>query len=83
MTMLLKDHLITFEYKNHRGEEATRTARVIKVCWGETPYHSGEQWIFTGYDFDRQANRDFAMKDMRNVRHYNPDEDEVRENGGE
>lgn len=78
MTTLFQERLITFDYTNHRGEKARRTAKVIKVWWGETSYHSGEQWIFTGYDYDRQANRDFAMKDMTAVRHYNPDEDEVQ-----
>jgi len=79
MTTIFYEKLITFEYINYRGEQSTRTAKVIKISYGETAYHSGDQWILSGYDYDKQENRDFAMKDMMNVRHYNPDEDETNE----
>lgn len=55
---------LTFWYKNHRGEEAFRTAFPISIRFGTTEYHSEAQWLLKAFDRDKQAEREFAMRDM-------------------
>jgi predicted DNA-binding transcriptional regulator YafY len=55
---------VTFRYKNHRGEEAVRRVRPIRVWFGSTAFHPGPGWLLEAWDLDRQATRDFAMSNM-------------------
>jgi predicted DNA-binding transcriptional regulator YafY len=56
--------LVTFRYRNHRGEEATRRVRPVRLWLGSTAHHPEPQWFVEGYCIDRQATRDFAMSGM-------------------
>jgi len=65
--LLLADALMTdiyFDYKNWRGETATRHVRPIRIWFGSTQYHPTPQWLLTAVDLDKNAERDFAMADM-------------------
>ena len=53
-----------FEYKNHRGEVATRTVTPISVRFGSTEWHSEPQWLLLAFDHEKQAEREFAMRDI-------------------
>lgn len=55
---------LVIRYRNWRGEVSTRTITPITVWWGKSEYHEGEQWFLRAYDHDRNAKRDFAMKDF-------------------
>lgn len=57
---------IHFTYKNYRGEIGRRRvrARDIHVSFGATHYHPEPQIIFRAFDLDKEAVREFAMKDM-------------------
>lgn len=57
---------IHFTYKNYRGEVGRRRvrARDIHVSFGATHYHPEPQIIFRAFDLDKEAVREFAMKDM-------------------
>lgn len=57
-----------FTYKNYRGEWSEREAVPISARYTVTEYHTDRQWIMTAYDAHKQADRDFAMSDMSNVR---------------
>lgn len=63
---------ITFDYTNHRGETAARNTECngSPPIWMATEWHAEPQWILPMFDLDRKAWRDFALKDMRNVRFY-------------
>jgi predicted DNA-binding transcriptional regulator YafY len=52
-------------YTNHRGETAVRKIRPVKIWFGATEYHETEQWLLQAFDLDRQAERNFSMKDIK------------------
>jgi hypothetical protein len=56
----------TFTYKNWKGEVSQRRVIPLKVWFGVSKYHEadGAQWFLKAYDIDKQAERDFAMKDI-------------------
>lgn len=51
-------------YLNWRGEEAKRTITPLYVWEGSTEYHPEPQPLLHVYDHDRQAERDYAIKDI-------------------
>ncbi len=53
-----------FEYVNHRGEQATRTVRPIRIWFGSTCYHPEPQWLLECFDLDKMSTRDYAMSGM-------------------
>ncbi len=48
-------------YTNHRGEQAWRTIRPIRLWFGSTAYHPEPQWLLECFDLKKQATRDYAM----------------------
>lgn len=56
---------ITFTYTNHRGKTSVRFARPINFCFGSTEYHPEPQWLMHAFDLDKNAERTFAMKDIK------------------
>ncbi len=55
-----------FIYKNHRGEVEERHVRQVGPLWrGTTEWHKEEQWFMTAWDYEKQAFRDFAVKDIQ------------------
>jgi hypothetical protein len=61
---------LAFDYTNHRGETATRHVECGRTgaTWRSTEWHPEPQWILSMFCLDRREWRDFAMKDMSNVR---------------
>ena len=64
---MAKDHSrpdpITLTYTNWRGETAQRTITPKRIWWGATDWHPEPQWLLTAFDAEKQADRDFALKD--------------------
>lgn len=67
--------IIKVWYTNYRGETSIRTITPKKLWLGETEYHEGRQFIMTAYDHDKQADRDFALKDFGETVEYMKDND--------
>ncbi|MDR6431282.1 hypothetical protein [Brucella pseudogrignonensis] len=55
---------IKISYTNYRGENSIRTITPIKPWYGSTEWHPEPQWLLTAFDHEKQANRDFALKDF-------------------
>jgi 8-oxo-dGTP diphosphatase len=51
-------------YTNHRGEIAVRHILPIEIMFTSTEWHRTEQWLLRAYDFDRQAERKFALHNI-------------------
>lgn len=58
---------VVFWYRNYRGEEGYRHVRPISLRFGISQYHSGEQWFLLGFDIEKAAEREFALKDARHL----------------
>jgi len=59
---------LEFEYTNWRGVRATRRVFPDAVRWGVTEWHPKPQWLMSAWDADKGVAREFAMKDMENIR---------------
>lgn len=55
---------VWFWYSNWKGERALRRVLPSLLWFGTTEYHPEQQWLLKAFDLDKQANRDFAMKDI-------------------
>jgi len=65
MTEDAKQQAAEFEYVNYRGETARRKVVPISIKWGSTEWHPEEQWLLKAYDLEKEAIREFALKDCR------------------
>ena len=52
-------------YKNYRGETSLRTIIPLEFHYGLTEYHKEEQWLMKVWDLDKNAFRDYALKDWK------------------
>ena len=55
---------VTLTYTNYRGETAQRAIIPKGVWFGWTDWHPEPQWLLTAFDVEKQADRDFALKDF-------------------
>ncbi len=51
-------------YKNYRGETGLRKIIPVGVYYGNNEYHPEVQWILKVWDLEKQAFRDYALKDI-------------------
>ena len=58
------DAPLTVTYTNWRGETALRTIIPKRVWFGSTDWHSEPQWLLSAIDVEKNAERDFALKDF-------------------
>lgn len=59
---------VEFTYTNWKGKTRQRKAYFIKFFMGSTEYHPEPQWLVTGMDLEKQAERTFALKDISNLK---------------
>lgn len=52
-------------YRNHAGEESYRRVRPIKFWYGVTKWHRQPQMLLRAHDLERDAERDFAVADIK------------------
>ncbi len=52
-------------YTNYRGETGHRVIIPEKIWFGSTEWHKEEQWLLDAHDVEKDALRNFAMKDIQ------------------
>jgi len=52
-------------YKNYKGEITYRTIIPKSIKFMATEWHPEEQWILTAFDLDKNADRGFAIIDIK------------------
>lgn len=55
---------VTLTYTNWRGETNERAIKPLRIWFGSTEWHPEPQWLLTAIDKDKDAERDFALKDF-------------------
>ena len=55
---------VNIAYLNHRGERSTRTIKPRVLRFGTSDYHPDEQWLLEAFDYGKDAERTFAMRDI-------------------
>lgn len=56
---------VSILYTNWKNEESWRRIIPNAIFFGETEWHKEPQWILIAYDYDKQAHRSFAIKDIK------------------
>ena len=71
---------VKFLYTNHRGVAAIRSVKFGTLKFGASQWHPEFQFFLRGWDVDKGAVRDFALKDcdftITNIDEYNRQVDE-------
>lgn len=52
-------------YTNYRSETSHREILPQKIWFGSTEWHPEAQWLLDAYDVEKDAIRNFAMKDIQ------------------
>lgn len=52
-------------YTNWKGETAYRNIIPMNIEYKSTEWHKEEQWILNAIDVDKNAERGFAVKDIK------------------
>jgi hypothetical protein len=52
-------------YTNYRSETSIRTVVPRAIEFGASEWHPEPQWLLLATDVEKQAERSFAMKDIR------------------
>lgn len=58
---------IKVRYTNYRGETATRSIVPMEIYWGKTEYHPHDQWLLRVFDVEKDAERVYAFKDIKEI----------------
>lgn len=56
---------VSILYTNYRGETAIRRIVPKRIWFGKTDWHPEEQWIMDAFDLEKNADRSFAMRDIK------------------
>ena len=62
--ILEKEKIANIVYTNWRGETAQRMIIPESIYFGSTEWHPELQWLLRALDVEKQAMRDFAIKDI-------------------
>lgn len=74
-----KQSPIEIIYTNHRGITDKRTIIPGMMWFGSTEWHPEPQWLIKAWDVEKQAERDFALKDFGLPLHQDAEPEPVTE----
>ncbi len=62
------ERAIKVRYTNYRGETAIRSIIPMgEIYWGKTEYHPHDQWLLRVWDIEKNAERIYAFKDIKEI----------------
>lgn len=60
----MNNRIVCIRYCNHAGVESIRRIEPLRVWFGTTRWHPERQWMLRAIDLDKDAMRDFALRDI-------------------
>jgi len=60
-----ENKIVVINYTNWKGVTAFRRIIPKKIFFGSTEWHKEEQWLLEAFDVDKNADRSFAVKDIK------------------
>lgn len=60
-----ENEIVKILYTNWKDETAYRNIIPKNIEFKSTEWHKQEQWILNAFDVDKQADRGFAIKDIK------------------
>ncbi len=61
----MNNQIVEVIYTNWKGVISVRHIIPKKIFFGSTEWHKEEQWLLNAFDVDKQADRAFALKDIK------------------
>ena len=61
----MQKQTVVILYTNYKGITNIRTILPKKIFFGKNEWHKEEQWLMLAFDFDKNADRTFALKDIK------------------
>jgi len=55
---------VTIDYTNYRGERSKRRVCPSTIFFGSNEWHPEPQWLLEAWDFEKEAFRNFAVRDI-------------------
>lgn len=52
-------------YTNYKGVTGARNIVPIEIIFGNNEWHTQDQWLMRAFDIQKNAERTFALKDIR------------------
>lgn len=68
---LKKGDVISFKYKNWKGETSIRNVIFKGLSYGNNKYHIDDQFLMNGFDLEKLADRTYAVKDISEFNYLN------------
>ncbi len=62
---MYKEKIVHALYKNWKGCLEWRTIIPMDIFFGSNQYHTEEQWLMVVWDLDKNAERTYAIKDIK------------------
>lgn len=56
--------VVKLTYKNYRDEVALRYVLPVRIWFGTTSIYERAQWLLDVFDFDKNANRTYAVQNI-------------------
>ena len=60
-----QNQAVTLVYTNYKGESGVRKVVPKSIYFGHNEWHKEDQWLMLAFDLKKQADRTFALKDVR------------------
>lgn len=59
------NQIVTVLYTNYKGKTAVRKIVPKEIIFGHNEWHTEDQWLMVAYDLQKEADRTFALKDIK------------------
>jgi predicted DNA-binding transcriptional regulator YafY len=59
-----ENRVVTITYTNHKNETRDRKISPTRIWFGQTKFHPVDQWFLEAWCHEKEATRDFAIKDI-------------------
>lgn len=59
------EQIVTILYTNYKGKTSIRKVIPKEITFTHNEWHKEDQWLMLAFDIDKQADRTFAMKDIK------------------
>lgn len=56
--------IVRIFYTNYKGEKGHRNIIPERIWFGSTEWHNEQQWLLDAWDVEKEAIRNFALKDI-------------------
>lgn len=59
------EKVVTIVYTNYNGNTGVRQVIPKEIFFGHNEWHKEDQWLMSAYDLQKEAERTFALKDVK------------------